>query len=137
MSLPKGFGLALKTPCKDCPFRCDKPGYILEDRAREIGEAVVAGENFHCHKTLNYEGECDGVDIVANSPQRQMCGGAMILAEKVNKGREGGPGVLVNQFARIANRMGLFNPDDLDVDAPVFNSVQEMVEHNRSKKSGR
>lgn len=121
------FPFRLTKPCKDCPFRTDKAGYLHSARAREIAESVLGGSNFHCHKTIEHDEEGE---TCVNPSKSEMCAGAMLFAEKVLDGRNGGAGCGVNQMARIGMRLGTFNPDLLDATAPVHESVEAMVRHH-------
>ncbi len=117
----------LKTPCKDCPFRTDVPGYLSSTRARGIARNAQTGAaTFACHKTVKHDE--DGEQV--RSDGEIHCAGALIMAEKLNKGRSGGPGCHVNQLVRIASRFSGFNADELDVEAPVFDSVEAMAKHH-------
>lgn len=118
----------LKTPCKECPFRRTM-GYLSPERAREIAENAATGNfSFSCHKTLsgqrvppeNHLGE-----TVTYRPGEQdlWCAGALILGEKA--GRR-------NRMQQIAERLGLLKPDELDMEADVYDTVEEMVKgHGR------
>jgi len=35
---------SFRKPCRNCPFRIDIPGYLHEERAREIIEALLADD---------------------------------------------------------------------------------------------
>lgn len=105
-------------PCANCPFRTDIPGYLTTARAQEIARDVVRTGNFACHKTANHDDETGEYDPTENESQ---CAGALIFQE--NLGQFG-------QLARIAMRTGNFNPDLLDMSAPVATTTQEFINHH-------
>lgn len=105
----------LRAPCASCPFRDDQPGYLRYERREEIADGLARGASFACHKTLDYSsGEPQ------ETPRSQHCAGALIVME-----REGRP---PGQLARIFMRLGSYDPDALDMDAPVFDSLDEWIE---------
>ena len=89
--------------CPGCPFDCNGPTYPYLDpaRAREIADGLRAGEWFQCHKTTGAGGAENGSAV--------YCTGALATME--NDGVLGS-----NQPARIAMRLGLFDPDQLHTD---------------------
>jgi len=101
------------TPCDNCPFRTDIPGYLSSDRVEEI--ATNDGE-FPCHKTTNHD---DDTGERVSSGKEVMCAGFLIFREKTS-----GP----NQMMRIAERLRLYDPEGLDMEAPVYDSLEEMKE---------
>lgn len=115
----------LRTPCPDCPFRNDIPPYLTKGRVREMERDLARGE-FHCHKTLDYSkiGD-DDEDDQPDSKNAAHCAGALILLEKLNR---------PSQMMRISERIGLYDRSKLDMDAPVFDSFEEMIE---AQKRGR
>lgn len=117
----------LKTPCKDCPFRNDRPGYLRKARARDIANALDpshlgGGTTFTCHKTtVHVEGDDeDEEDHMIDGPNAQHCAGALIMLEKSGRLEH-------NQTLRIMARLGAFNPEELDLDAPVHASADEWI----------
>jgi hypothetical protein len=113
----------LVRPCGDCPFRSDKPGYLKPERIRSIlggghGRAHWPAVSFPCHKTIDYVGD----DRAVIPPTAQQCAGVMIILT-----REGRP----NDAMQIAQRLGLWNPSRLDMEAPVHRSVREAMEATR------
>lgn len=108
----------LKGPCSNCPFRNDQESYLRPDRVVEIGNALLRGEEFHCHKTVDYsteneEGETEG-RVAAKT---RVCGGAMATLHR--EGRD-------TQMERITARLGL-PVAETDPDAPVYDSIAEWV----------
>lgn len=112
----------LSTPCKDCPFRSDITFYLHPERVEEIIEGITTfDQTFSCHKTTVFEADDDGEEVlVRGNRKEQHCAGAMILLM-----RDENP----NQLMRIGMRVGFFDPDKLDMDAPVFDSAEEMQDH--------
>ncbi len=118
----------LRRPCANCPFRSDIKPFLTPDRVLDLqAEIESAGKTFICHKTVDYDCVSDEGDY-AGSGSDQHCAGALILLEKEFNGRSNGPGCMVNQMARLANRFGSFNPYELDIEAPVYESFEAMYD---------
>lgn len=116
---------ALTTPCKDCPFRTDVRPYLTAARASEIVDSLVpsrlgGGSTFTCHKTTVPSDDEDSMERV-DGPNAQHCAGALIMLEKAEL-------LDHNQMARISMRLGLLNPDKLNMDAPVFEHPDDFVD---------
>lgn len=118
-STPDFRPFALKRPCGNCPFRSDRPAFLNRARAQEIADSLDADASFHCHKTLDYSGE-DGAPEVTNASKH--CAGALIMLELEEK---------PNQMMRIGERLGMYDRDLLDMDAPVHASLEEWVDAHR------
>ncbi len=100
----------LNKPCADCPFRTDIKPYLRAGRAQEITNAVLReNKTFQCHKTLDKK-------------MGSHCAGALVLVEKTKK---------PNAMIQIAERLGIYDPSKLDLDAPVYESQNAMVETHR------
>jgi len=109
----------LTTPCRKCPFRSDVEPYIRPERAKEIADSLRSGANFTCHKTTVDPGDDeDGDSYRVDGPRARECAGALITMEK-----EG----FSNQNVRIAERLGLYDPTRMNMDAPVYGSLAEWV----------
>lgn len=104
----------LKSPCLNCPFRNDIQFQLDDGRVREIEESLNRA-SFPCHKTVNYTS--DGETEIG--PDAQHCAGALILLEKLE---------CPSQMMRIAERLGMYDRKKLNMDAPVFDSFDEMNE---------
>jgi hypothetical protein len=78
---------------------------------------------FPCHKTARFEETEDGSTTEqVQHDNTQACAGALIT---MVKGEE------LGNLARIATRMGMFDPSILDLDSPTYNSLNEWSEaHN-------
>jgi hypothetical protein len=119
----------LVTPCAECPFRRDVPGYLSPARAQQIGDAIVsADESFACHKTITVDHECQADEEewdenwrpILDDRKAQFCAGALILLEKLGR---------PNRLPRIAIHLGMWDPDKMRHSELVFDSVEEMVQH--------
>lgn len=94
-------------PCDNCPFRSDKPFPLMTGRAGEI----INGGEFPCHKTT--------IEFGATGENEQSCAGLMILLEKENR---------PNQMMRIAERLGMYDYTQLNMNAPVYDSIEDAIE---------
>lgn len=107
----------LKKPCDNCPFRREGFVPLRADRIEEITDMLLdpRGGTFACHKTtVPNEDEDGGMRTDASSAH---CAGALIFADKNG---------IMAQMARIAGRLGLFNPDKLQDRDAVFDTIEEM-----------
>lgn len=114
-SLEKTGPYRLIRPCAHCPFRNDIPGYLREARVYEIEDGLVRG-SFPCHETTAPEGD-DGER--PETGDEGHCAGALILLEKLER---------PSQLMRIAERIGLYDRRKLDMDAPVYDTFEEMAD---------
>lgn len=106
----------MKTPCLQCPFRSDVHLYISADRAEEILDAITnGGQTFACHKTTEFADDGEHVP----SAGEQHCAGALILLEKIER---------PNQMMRIMERLGEYDRTRLDMDAPVYEDPDAMID---------
>lgn len=104
----------LKRPCADCPWRKDVYRYLSPGRYKELAhDVILQGRSFHCHKTVDYSEE-EGL-VTETS---KMCAGAMILARKAG---------FDLQAIQLAERLGLCPPVQLDMSAPIYDSVSGFV----------
>jgi hypothetical protein len=101
------------TPCANCPFRTDVESYLRPERIRSIADSVQADESFYCHQTVDYDDSDEGSTL---SRRARLCAGMMATVE-----REDRP----VQAMRMGERLGMYNRDALDQDAPVYNSIEE------------
>jgi hypothetical protein len=105
-----------KAPCAKCPFRSDIETYLRPERAAEIADALRRGSEFSCHETT--VPSADGEDLV-RGPGNRFCAGALATLER------GGES---NQLTRIAERLGVYEPEKLKADEqPVYDSLTEWV----------
>ena len=80
-----------------------------------------------CHKTLSgtHSEEEDSTEYYPSGTEQQ-CAGALIMAQH--------EGVLFNNQAhRIAERLNMFNPDNLDMDSAVFTSVLDCLDFHEAE----
>lgn len=108
----------MTTPCAHCPFRKDITPFLRPERVREIQLSLVRAE-FPCHKTTEEQEDEEGNSERVATSDSIHCAGALILMEK--EGRS-------SQMMRIAERLGMYDPSKLDMEAPVFDSFDEMYE---------
>ena len=109
-------------PCDACPFTDPNQLWLNYERKAEIVAAIRADHPFHCHKTVDYSG--DEGQVTEHS---QECAGALILQE-----REGS----INQLARIAERLGLYDPTKLDMELVPYPSFDDWVEAVPANQGG-
>lgn len=103
--------------CANCPFRKDVEPFITPERVKQIINSLVRTA-FPCHKTLEYFDAEEGTDS-RETENTQHCAGALILCE-----REEAP----SQMMRIMERLGGYDRHKLKMDAPVYDSFEEMIE---------
>lgn len=70
--------------------------------------------SFPCHKTVDYDDD----DKVHIPPKAQQCAGVMIILHRENRH---------NDVMQLAQRLGLFEPSRLDMNAPVYQSTAEAI----------
>ena len=114
---------AIVNPCGFCPFRNDQEPFGLgHDRATEIAESLILGNGsvFPCHKTLDYDQE----DHKQQDWLKRTipCAGACVTTYKTLGD--------FNGVMQIGQRLGVFNLDELNHDAPVYESMEEFIEAN-------
>lgn len=107
---------SLKKVCANCPFRKDRPFYLSPVRVLHIGTALLYGEKFTCHKTIEY-GEDDQGNPTYEGEAQQFCAGA--LATLIRGGHPNG-------YVQVAERLGIRDPSEFDADSqPVYDSIDE------------
>lgn len=109
----------MKTPCPNCPFRTDINGYLTGARIEGIIDELFSGKSFTCHKTTVPSDNEDGEQV--DGPNAQHCAGALIFLE-----HQDAP----NQMMRIAERLGMYDRNKLDMAAPVPEFEYELIEHH-------
>ena len=119
----------LTKPCATCPFRTDVRPYLRPDRVDEMEADLERGE-FSCHKTVRYDSmreDDDGEPDFRTRDRRgeAHCAGALILLEKLER---------PSQMMRIAERLRMYDARRLDMDAPVFDTFDEMREAMESPR---
>jgi hypothetical protein len=101
-------------PCAMCPFRSDIEPYLTPMGAHEIATSLRNGAGFPCHLTTAAAGDEEGADTRAETPWSMQCAGALIMME-----REG----VSSQLTRIAERLGLYDRNRLDMNAPTYEAL--------------
>jgi hypothetical protein len=101
-------------PCAMCPFRSDIEPYLTPLRAREIATSLRYGAGFACHLTTATAEDEEGADTRVEAPWSMQCAGALITME-----REG----VASQLTRIAERLGLYHRNRLDMNAPTYEAL--------------
>ncbi len=109
------------TPCEKCPFRSDITPFISPERAEEI--ALDDGV-FPCHETVDYSGDDDEARITDKSVH---CAGKLIMREKMED---------ATQMMRVGERLGLYDRTKLNMQAPVFDDVDAMVDVHMEEAVG-
>lgn len=99
-----------RTPCAKCPFRKDVPNYLRPGRRVEIAHALLSGAPFHCHGTVDYSGEDDEGDTIADTSESLLCAGAERSLAAAGTS---------SQMGRIAERLGLVDLDAITADDGV------------------
>jgi hypothetical protein len=93
-------------------------------------EADLERGEFSCHKTVRYDSmreDDDGEPDFRTRDRRgeAHCAGALILLEKLER---------PSQMMRIAERLRMYDARRLDMDAPVFDTFDEMREAMESPR---
>ena len=111
---------ALTHACKHCPFRTDVPNYLDYRRKEDIAASLKRGEEFVCHKTVDYscnDGDEENQDSHDSQSSSRACVGARSVAHK-----EG----VVSQMEQIATRLG-FTTAIPQSDHITYNSFGEWI----------
>ena len=105
----------LMTPCAACPYRADIPPFLSgAGRVREL-QRHQDGE-FPCHKTT----ELDEDEKLLNGEDTVACAGRMIMSMRAYNG--------FGTLDALAASAGWFKPEDLNLDAPVFDGWDAMAD---------
>lgn len=108
----------LHRPCSDCPFRSDIDFYLSPARVLDILTGVLQEqETFTCHHTISGQRRRQGYTPGAND---QHCAGILLLIH-----HEG----FAHSMLQIAERLGWYDPAQLDRTAPAFATVESLLEH--------
>jgi hypothetical protein len=108
----------LKKPCDNCPFRSDIRPYLTKARVQQI---VIALERatFACHKTTVDSEDEDGCSERVVTDDSQHCAGALIMLERTRT---------CSRPAAMAEVLGLYDPTELHIDSPVYDTFEAMIE---------
>lgn len=122
---PKEY-FALTHACKHCPFRTNVPNYLNRRRKEDIAASLRRGEEFVCHKTVDYSDNDSAENSKTNDGQdnARACAGARSVAHK-----EG----VVSQMEQIATRLG-FTVTQPQSDNITYGSFKEWI--NSETKAG-
>lgn len=117
---------ALTHACKHCPFRTNVPNYLNRRRKEDIAASLRRGEEFVCHKTVDYSDNDSAENSKTNDGQdnARACAGARSVAHK-----EG----VVSQMEQIATRLG-FTIAQPQSDNITYGSFKEWI--NSETKAG-
>ena len=124
----KPYGLT--QPCDTCPFRTDIDPFLTPERVEEIQQGLVRGE-FYCHKTTQWNEQHEdeeGERRYTRTGGEMHCAGALILLEKLEQ---------PSQMMRIAERLRMYDRRKLKMDAPVFDTFEDMIEAQAPRRSRR
>lgn len=118
----------LKQPCSDCPFLKDPYFHLEKGRRKEIADSLQSDQTFICHKTINYDKdwtyEGDEEEVFTPAEHHQHCAGALAVMIKSK--------TLLNNFLyRLAIMAGIFDPNKVKLDAPVYESLEEFAKDER------
>lgn len=93
-------------PCAKCPFRKDVPIYISRERRAEISTALLSGQTFWCHNTVDYDGEPDEWgEEQPDTTDSIPCAGAEKALLGIGQ---------TSQMGRISSRLGLLDYDKVE-----------------------
>ncbi len=102
----------VKSPCNNCPFRTDNPISLRHGRMKGIlNDVLRKDKTFSCHKTTHGE-----------KRETSHCAGALIVHEKSGK---------PNMLIRFAHQLGLYDPANLNMSAPVGVESEILDAHKR------
>lgn len=111
------YALVVK-PCNNCPFRADVEFYLGLDRATQIANDVILGDQaFHCHKTTEhgYDGE-----FVYTGAEKPCVGAMSAIAKERGDAR-------ASLWVRLGAMIKAIDVDSLDYSVDV-DSVEEFIE---------
>lgn len=112
-------------PCKNCPFLASKYFPLNPGRRAEIAASLLCDQSFPCHQTTKFDDE--GEQVITG--KEQFCVGALITMAKQDILHH-------HQMVRIADRLGLFSPENLNLNAPVYSSLDDFARDERAKNNG-
>lgn len=115
-----------RQPCANCPFRDnDLRASLGRERRAEIAQSLEAGDNFHCHATIDYS---SGEDEGYVDPHGSLsCSGAIAV---LNRG--GGS----TQLQRIAERLGGQQATDPGTELVPYADLEHWVGTGESLGTG-
>ena len=97
---------SLTEPCATCPFRSDLTFELGSGRAQEISDGLLAGDEFWCHKTVDYH------DVSGSTASRtRACAGARATLANERKS---------TTLLQITQRLSSEPVSELRPDLPVY-----------------
>lgn len=110
---------ALTHVCKHCPFRTDQPNYLNRERKEDIAAALQRGEEFVCHKTVDYTDSDDDDGITTTDQDRsRACAGARSVTHKQG---------IISQMEQIATRLGFTVPQPVGTN-PTYDNLKKWID---------
>lgn len=109
----------LKRPCKACPFRTDRPGYLDPARAAEIVTNLLEDDYswFGCHESTVADEKGD----LYCGDETQHCHGSLQFLLATTG---------LNIASRLAVLTGELKLDELDRSIPVATSKEDFIGHH-------
>ena len=107
----------LKSPCDNCPFRNDINFYLHPERRQEIADSLLNDHTFPCHKTTPETSSNKDIKKI------QHCAGALIVMLKSGE-------IWDNFLFRLAAISKMLKPEEMDMQAPVFGSLNDFVKNS-------
>lgn len=120
----------LKQPCKNCPFgnTPDRITFAARERAEEIEETAYRN-GFPCHLSATLDEDCEDAGFEFG-PNTQHCAGALLMYL-----HEGSGGNV--PFSNLPDREQERIEKRVNWAAPVFESVEEFLDANTTKRKKR
>lgn len=114
----------LKNPCRDCPFRNDRPTPFFgrdahgEARATELAASFADNHLFPCHKTADWDEDDDGTVHQVRTERTSGCAGMVIMAGHDPRG---------SNILRISERLGMLDWANINMEAPVYRGYSAFI----------
>ena len=111
----------MRSPCDNCPFRTDVVPYLRVERVIELAH-LLQQRTFICHKSIHCEQPRDEKGRFARRIH-QHCAGVLIVMEKSES---------LGSLQQIAERLGLYDPSQMNLNAPVYENFDQMIQAHGS-----
>lgn len=108
-------------PCAGCPFRSDVPVYLGHSRVQKIAAAVAEYADFKCPNAGAPSEENYPVARTAWMRTANHCVGAHIFLLKIAP---------KDRMLWLLIATGHLRPEDYDLEVPVFETLEEFVQHH-------
>ena len=105
----------IKAPCSECPFRVASPMRVRQGHMEEILDSIEDGHPFPCHKVTQNRGR------TLNHPHARYCAGSMLYSLQQRR---------TGVHMQLAERLGLWSPDELSRHVPVMTTREAMLAHH-------